>query len=109
MSIAFLRLFPSFTDSTTATTVPTSAPEAEPWLDPKYLPPDSSPPGPAHANEGLPEQGHTPDPYSSVTPGVMKTQGILRNGVGPGRGKHQVQGVGAGRLKPGSSSYFPKS
>lgn len=79
-----------------------SANSGEPWLDPKYLPPEP--------DEGTPEQG---GPYSAVTPGVLKVQqqggGANGGGVGGvargGKGRYQGGGV---KLKP-ASSYFPKS
>lgn len=82
--------------------------EEEPWLDPKYLPPEVPP----SSNEVI---GGQRNPYATITPGVtMKTtQGP---NVGPGglenRGRFQGhKGTMAGRLKPATlaSSYFPTS
>ena len=77
----------------------------EPWLDPKYLPPDL----PNDDEQGIPNS------YASITPGVMKPQGVLKNGGGGFRGKSTAQlgnkGAVSGHLKPATlaSSYFPKS
>ena len=87
--------FPYDPDSATTTTSPVT--ESEPWLDPKYLPPNPS--GPPDE-----EQGPIPNPYSTVTPGVIvQPHGALKNGVG-GKGR----GAGVRSVKP-ASSYFPKS
>ena len=80
------------------------ATEGEPWLDPKYLPPE--PPTTTAAEEAPPPMPS----YSSITPGVLKTQGAA------GGGKAGLAGGGrstfvSGKLKPATlaSSYFPKS
>lgn len=88
-------------------------------MHPKYLPQD-----PPADDETVP-QGQTPNIYASITPGVMKTQGVLQKGIAAGRGtggrggkllgKTQLQGgrgiENSGRLKSTmfTSSYFPKS
>ena len=64
-----------------------AAADGEPWLDPKYLPPDPS-----------------TTTHPNITPGVLKTQGATG-------ARFQGNTVVSGKLKPATlaSSYFPKS
>ncbi len=88
------------------------AAEGEPWLDPKYLPPTTAT---TEEPQGLPHP--TPSySYSSITPGVLKTQvagGLKAQGpVGKAAGGAGTRNtVVSGKLKPATlaSSYFPKS
>lgn len=90
----------------TESVVPKRSPgEGEPWLDPKYLPPEVPP------NDTAGVQRAAPNPYATITPGVT-TQGIVANaGLGRGGKFQKDKGLLAGRLKPAAlaSSYFPKS
>ena len=97
-----------FTDIVKTTTAGTT--EGEPWLDPKYLPPD--PPATTAVDEKTREAPAPILSYSSITPGVLKTQRPVGGGVGrPGVGGAHGGAIVSGKLKPATlaSSYFPKS